>query len=673
MKVYKIVLSIVCFAAGVASFVFLTMRNRDILGEYYAKSSINVEIDCNYAKNIALAIETLPNPCSYWLSPATMGDDNTQNIIMHLSVPLKRPYWKPALQIPHDYADEAVSHIDNIALFVGNKLFYFTHDDIQQFKKANKDGYMLYYLPDVFYTKSFVFKNWSNYYGDINLGIKALTAFFLYPAQYAFTWFFLILLVCLHKEWIYRRYTALVKSRKTLMINILFITIVIAGLALRLNGFVRHSGWSDELASAIRYGNPNSPVTSVMDDPGNPPFYYLLLRLWFMLFGWSEEIGTVLSVLLGTGAVITIYFFIAPFAGKRAAMYAAFFMALSGFAIGYSQEMRAYIFKICMVPLASLCLMRIMQSFSVKHILLYIALCVCVVNSHYYGIIFVMANFCFFAGSMMYKRAWNTKKFISFFAANVVIAASFLPFFLYMTFQKGYNFERDFSPQPGHIFLFAVIILFIPCLFLCKDKLKKLNFMLCDKRPESLCFAPYCIMLPALIFCCAFLISLVKPMITFRYLGPICTPYFLALAAVFVSRAAYKGGVLAEILLVCVAAAGLHRIIPDIPSHGIEGYKEARAYIAADAAAHPERKAALLEDTSSIAAYYGYKNLPVYSAQGGGQYDVLYVLNDMFKMHEFEMYENIRKHRLDPDNMLKVRFDYDYPRGDGGMVFKKYF
>jgi hypothetical protein len=297
---------------------------------------------------------------------------------------------------------------------------------------------------------------------------------------------------------------------------------------------------------------------------------------------------------------------------------------------------------------------------------------VCVVNSHYYGILLVMANFLFFVCGMMYRRAWNTKKFIGFFTANAVIAASFLPFFLYMVFQKRYNFEREFTPQTGHIFLFVIILVFLPCLFLCKNKLKKLNFALCDNSAESLYFAPYCILAPTFIFCFAFLISLVKPMITFRYLLPICAPYFFALAAVFISRAAIKSKyAFVEILLAYMVVAGLHRIIPDIPSGGTEGYKEARAYIAEDTAAHPERKAALLEDTSSIAAYYGYENMPVYRA--GEQYDVIYVLNNIFHMHEIEMYKNIRDHKMDADNMLKIRFDYDYPRGDGGVIFKKYF
>jgi hypothetical protein len=32
----------------------------------------------------------------------------------------------------------------------------------------------------------------------------------------------------------------------------------------------------------------------------------------------------------------------------------------------------------------------------------------------------------------------------------------------------------------------------------------------------------------------------------------------------------------------------------------------------------------------------------------------------------------MNQENLDADNMLKIYFDYDYPRGDGGMIFKKY-
>jgi hypothetical protein len=157
------VFSITCFLAGIVSFFYLSMRNRDIIGEYYAKSSINVEIDGKYAQNIALVIETSPNPCAYWLSPTTAGDSGAQNIIMHVSVPLKRPYWNPAIQIPYGYAENAIESIDHIAMFVGNKVFYFSRDDVRKFSRKDEGGYALFYLIGIFYEKSLVFKDWSNW------------------------------------------------------------------------------------------------------------------------------------------------------------------------------------------------------------------------------------------------------------------------------------------------------------------------------------------------------------------------------------------------------------------------------------------------------------------------------------------------------------------------------
>jgi hypothetical protein len=191
------------------------------------------------------------------------------------------------------------------------------------------------------------------------------------------------------------------------------------------------------------------------------------------------------------------------------------------------------------------------------------------------------------------------------------------------------------------------------------------------RKPEQLVFAAYMVLIPAFIFTLSFGISFFKPMITFRYLWPINAPFFFTLAALFVCGiSSQKKHAFAAPLFVYMFAVGLNGIIPDIPSKGIEGYKEARAYIAADAAAHPEKKSVMLESAPQNAAYYGFEALPPYT--GGEPYDVLYVLNDIFHLHEMEMYENMRDNNIAVDNLLKIYFDCDYPRGDGGMIFKKY-
>ena len=123
-------------------------------------------------------------------------------------------------------------------------------------------------------------------------------------------------------------------------------------------------------------------------------------------------------------------------------------------------------------------------------------------------------------------------------------------------------------------------------------------------------------------------------------------------------------------LLVYMVVVGLYGTVPDIPSGGIEGYKEARAYIAADAASHPERKPVMLNNAPGNAQYYRFPVLPSYSENKNAT--VLYVYNDIFDMHEIEMYKAVREAGIEDSDMIKILFDCKYPRRDRGFIFKKY-
>jgi len=79
-------------------------------------------------------------------------------------------------------------------------------------------------------------------------------------------------------------------------------------------------------------------------------------------------------------------------------------------------------------------------------------------------------------------------------------------------------------------------------------------------------------------------------------------------------------------------------------------------------------KAAMLDNAPANAAYYRYPNLP--SFVQNPQADILYIYNDIFEMHEIEMYDEFRSLNLDDSRMLKIIFDYEYPRGDGNVIFK---
>jgi hypothetical protein len=78
----------------------------------------------------------------------------------------------------------------------------------------------------------------------------------------------------------------------------------------------------------------------------------------------------------------------------------------------------------------------------------------------------------------------------------------------------------------------------------------------------------------------------------------------------------------------------------------------------------------MLDNATANASYYGYPQLPSFSENA--QVDVLYIYNDIFNMHEQDMYKEVKERNINEGNILKIYFDYEYPRGDGAVIFKKY-
>jgi hypothetical protein len=151
-------------------------------------------------------------------------------------------------------------------------------------------------------------------------------------------------------------------------------------------------------------------------------------------------------------------------------------------------------------------------------------------------------------------------------------------------------------------------------------------------------------------------------MIAFRYLVPINLPFMLCACAVFVYLCAGHPKIKYFcVFIVWAFALCLYETTHDggnasIPGNGTEAYKEARAYIAADSAAHTQQKSAMLDNAHEIAKYYGYDYITRWTKDGG--FDCLYVFNNIFFMHEDDMYDTLAKHGLD-DKILKIRINDD--------------
>jgi hypothetical protein len=174
-------------------------------------------------------------------------------------------------------------------------------------------------------------------------------------------------------------------------------------------------------------------------------------------------------------------------------------------------------------------------------------------------------------------------------------------------------------------------------------------------------FFLYCLFIPLAVFVLAFFISLKKPMISYRYIMSISFPFFVSFAALIISMcASHKKLKFLSLFLVWAISSAIYS---GIPAGGTGYYRESYAYIAADIAAHPGQKSAVLNNTPQIAHYYGSSDLQPYSPENPP--DVLYVLKDLFSAQEATMYDELAKHGFDDTNMLKI-----YPN-DKIVIFKK--
>lgn len=120
------------------------------------------------------------------------------------------------------------------------------------------------------------------------------------------------------------------------------VAVVAAALGLRLWGLGAKSLWWDEAFTFfISSSRPVQIVSLVRANDAHPPLYYLLVHP--LTFAWSPEFDVrLLSVLAGLLTVTAVYWFGRVLLGNRAAVIAAFLLAVSPVHVMASQEGRMY-------------------------------------------------------------------------------------------------------------------------------------------------------------------------------------------------------------------------------------------------------------------------------------------------------------------------------------------
>ncbi|MDR1176428.1 MAG: hypothetical protein LBK83_13280, partial [Treponema sp.] len=117
------------------SFAWYVRTGLNSIGELKAPVHVNIEIDKNYAQFVSLEAALNQGDAVFQLLPTTVYHKNLQNIVLYADIkPVDIEYYPFirafSFRIPGEKAEETMAAMDGISVFIGNKLFYFSHADI---------------------------------------------------------------------------------------------------------------------------------------------------------------------------------------------------------------------------------------------------------------------------------------------------------------------------------------------------------------------------------------------------------------------------------------------------------------------------------------------------------------------------------------------------------------
>ena len=311
--------------------------------------------------------------------------------------------------------------IKDLVIFNDVKLHYFK--DFSTFEKENtvyeNQKYVKYTVPNsVKWNKNSDSYNFRSYLNIFAIGFLSLFSNF----DIAFLPFMALLITIIY-------YINLKGGLPKFKINpyVLAGLILAIGILLRLNTLYDNViPWSDECFS-IKISDPKQVWQVLFWDPGNPPFFFLVLRIWFMIFGVSLISAKTLPFVIGVLSLMTLWFALKKLISTEAANIGLFLGAVNLPLIYYAGEIRGYILEVCIIPLLVFCLFKIFETNKNGYYIFYFLFALIVSNVHYYAILYLGANFLF--ALFYFLKNKRDKDLLKFFIINLLASIPFVVYF----------------------------------------------------------------------------------------------------------------------------------------------------------------------------------------------------------------------------------------------------
>lgn len=194
--------------------------------------------------------------------------------------------------------------------------------------------------------------------------------------------------------------------------------ITIIGILVRLLFIDKAEGlWNDEYISWLIASQPlTNGFVDAIKGQCHMPFYYLYLKLFMSIFGQSDVLLRLTSVLAG-GLAIPVMYLAGCEKDKQTGIFAAILTALSSFLIYYSQEVRIYAVLFLFSALSLLFTLRLLKNPNGKNFIGFIIADVMILFTHTIGFVYVFFNI--LALSILLFK--NYKKAIALLWASIMV------------------------------------------------------------------------------------------------------------------------------------------------------------------------------------------------------------------------------------------------------------
>jgi len=222
---------------------------------------------------------------------------------------------------------------------------------------------------------------------------------------------------------------------------------------LRFAGLLKRDFWYDEAFTGVAAKeNFHDMVVMIINDV-HPPLYYLALKIFASFFDYSVFGVRLFSAIFGVLCVWAVYLVAKELFDRKVALWSAFVVAISPFAIQYSQEARMYSMLVFLILMSVYFFLLGLRTDKKKYFIVWGIFMGLSMLTHYMGIIFSCT---YFVAYLFWKafeqidlyRGKKLKERITFFVKNILpakniflgYAVAFLVFFPWFE-----NFQHHLS------------------------------------------------------------------------------------------------------------------------------------------------------------------------------------------------------------------------------------